>query len=108
QTSPKQHQDHTKHPITSSSNLGPYSICASVGVWHTGRIRSTRGHMAQTATITAPIKQKHTGRIFYTTDDDTIDLPNLVDHQNTSFLWFVQEGLGELLAEVSPIDDYTG
>ncbi len=47
-------------------------------------------------------------RTFYTKSDDILDLPNLVDHQNTSFLWFVQEGLGELLAEVSPIDDYTG
>ena len=24
------------------------------------------------------------------------------------FQWFVEEGLGELLAEISPIDDYTG
>ncbi len=39
---------------------------------------------------------------------DTIEIPNLVDHQNRSFKWFVQEGLGELLGEISPIDDYTG
>ncbi len=37
-----------------------------------------------------------------------LDLPNLIDHQNTNFQWFIEEGLGELLAEVSPIDDYTG
>lgn len=47
-------------------------------------------------------------RVFYTKADDAIDLPNLVDHQNKSFQWFVDEGLGELLAEISPIDDYTG
>jgi DNA-directed RNA polymerase subunit beta len=47
-------------------------------------------------------------RVFYTNIDDGLDLPNLVDHQNKSFQWFVDEGLGELLAEVSPIDDYTG
>jgi DNA-directed RNA polymerase subunit beta len=47
-------------------------------------------------------------RVFYTSTDDTLDLPNLVDHQNRSFQWFVEEGLGELLAEISPIDDYTG
>jgi len=47
-------------------------------------------------------------RIYYTKADDIIDLPNLVDHQNKSFQWFVEEGLGELLAEISPIDDYTG
>src|SRR3954468_19897803 len=47
-------------------------------------------------------------RVFYTAQDDAIDLANLVDHQNKSFQWFVEEGLGELLAEISPIDDYTG
>jgi len=47
-------------------------------------------------------------RVYYTKSDDILDMPNLVDHQNKSFQWFVEEGLGELLAEVSPIDDYTG
>ncbi len=47
-------------------------------------------------------------RVFYTKNTNDLKLPNLVDHQNRSFQWFVDEGLGELLAEVSPIDDYTG
>lgn len=47
-------------------------------------------------------------RVYFTTEDSAIDLPNLVDHQNKSFQWFVEEGLGELLAEISPVDDYTG
>ena len=47
-------------------------------------------------------------RVFFTSADDALNLPNLVDHQNRSFQWFVDEGLGELLAEISPIDDYTG
>ena len=47
-------------------------------------------------------------RVYYTQADDALALPSLVDHQNKSFQWFVQEGLGELLAEISPIDDYTG
>ena len=47
-------------------------------------------------------------RVSFTNQEDSIDLPNLVDHQNRSFQWFVEEGLGELLAEISPIDDYTG
>jgi DNA-directed RNA polymerase subunit beta len=49
-----------------------------------------------------------TKRTYFTKTDDVLDLPNLVDHQNRSFQWFVEEGLGELLAEISPIDDYTG
>jgi DNA-directed RNA polymerase subunit beta len=47
-------------------------------------------------------------RTHFTNQDDVIAPPNLVSHQNTSFQWFVDEGLGELLAEISPIDDYTG
>ncbi|MDB5176099.1 MAG: DNA-directed polymerase subunit beta [Candidatus Saccharibacteria bacterium] len=58
--------------------------------------------MAKAATTSS------TKRVFYTSVDDALDLPSLVDHQNRSFQWFVDEGLGELLAEISPIDDYTG
>ncbi len=50
----------------------------------------------------------NTSRVFYTQQDDAVELNDLVDHQNRSFQWFVEEGLGELLAEISPIDDYTG
>jgi DNA-directed RNA polymerase subunit beta len=53
-------------------------------------------------------KSTNTKRVFFTSTDDATQLPNLVDHQNRSFQWFVEEGLGELLAEISPIDDYTG
>ena len=60
--------------------------------------------MAKSTTKAAVTKK----RTFYTNSDDVLDLPNLVDHQNRSFQWFIEEGLGELLAEVSPIDDYTG
>ena len=49
-----------------------------------------------------------TGRQYFTQLDDILSPPNLVDHQNSSFGWFVKEGLGELLEEVSPIEDYTG
>jgi len=55
-----------------------------------------------------PKTASKTQRVSFTSQDDAIDIPNLVDHQNRSFQWFIEEGLGELLAEVSPIDDYTG
>ena len=59
--------------------------------------------MATKQTKTVPNK-----RTYFTQTDNIIELPNLVDHQNKSFQWFIEEGLGELLAEISPIDDYTG
>ncbi|HSX18035.1 MAG TPA: DNA-directed RNA polymerase subunit beta [Candidatus Saccharimonadales bacterium] len=49
-----------------------------------------------------------TARQYFTKTDDVLNPPDLVSHQNSSFQWFVREGLGELLEEVSPIDDYTG
>ncbi len=39
---------------------------------------------------------------------EVLPLPNLIEIQTQSFEWFIQEGLKELLAEVSPIEDFTG
>ena len=61
--------------------------------------------MAKTAKTSTPVQSKRT---YFTDNDEILDLPDLVDHQNRSFKWFVEEGLGELLAEISPIEDYTG
>jgi DNA-directed RNA polymerase subunit beta len=47
-------------------------------------------------------------RVYFTSQDDAIQLDDLINHQNRSFQWLVEEGLGELLAEISPIEDYTG
>ncbi len=63
--------------------------------------------MAKTASKT-DLVTKDGKRVYFTDTKDIIDLPNLVDHQNKSWDWLVKEGLGELLHEISPIDDYTG
>ena len=39
---------------------------------------------------------------------DFIDIPNLIQVQKDSYNWFVKEGLGEVLRDISPIEDYTG
>ncbi|HMS31336.1 MAG TPA: DNA-directed RNA polymerase subunit beta [Candidatus Saccharibacteria bacterium] len=51
---------------------------------------------------------KRNQRVYFTQVDDALALPNLIEHQTTSFTNFVQEGLGEIFAEVNPIEDYTG
>ena len=38
----------------------------------------------------------------------TLELPNLVEVQTKSFKWFLEEGLGEVLRDVSPITDFSG
>ena len=35
-------------------------------------------------------------------------MPNLIEIQRRSFRWFLDEGLGELFEEISPIQDFTG
>ncbi len=61
------------------------------------------------AKVASDITIKNDGkRVYFTDTKEILNLPNLVDHQNRSFQWFIEEGLGELLAEISPIEDYTG
>lgn len=58
--------------------------------------------MAKTA-----VKQVPTKRVFFTGEDHVLDLPNLIQHQLQSWKEFVQTGLGEIFAEINPIEDYT-
>ncbi len=39
---------------------------------------------------------------------DFIEMPNLIQVQKDSYDWFVKEGLGEVLKDISPIEDYSG
>ncbi len=39
---------------------------------------------------------------------EVLPLPDLIQTQLDSFKWFCDEGLGELFAEISPIQDFTG
>ena len=39
---------------------------------------------------------------------DYIEMPNLIKVQKDSYDWFIEEGLGEVLRDISPIEDYSG
>ena len=39
---------------------------------------------------------------------DFIEMPNLIKVQKDSYEWFLKEGLGEVLEDISPIEDYSG
>ena len=56
----------------------------------------------------AEAKTSGTKRVFFTGDDLSLPLPDLVAHQKNSWRDFVETGLGEIFAEMNPIDDYTG
>jgi DNA-directed RNA polymerase subunit beta len=55
------------------------------------------------STLAAPSARKSFSRLKH-----VLDLPNLIDIQKASFQWFMEEGLRETIADISPIEDYTG
>ena len=44
----------------------------------------------------------------YAQIDEVLELPNLIEIQQTSYKWFLEEGLQEMFDEISPIQDFTG
>jgi DNA-directed RNA polymerase subunit beta len=56
----------------------------------------------------ASTKTKAAKRIYFTQEDNALELPNLIVHQLQSWQEFVETGLGEIFAEINPIQDYTG
>ncbi len=51
---------------------------------------------------------KPASRVFFTKDDTALAVPHLIAHQADSWRDFVETGLGEIFAELNPIEDYTG
>lgn len=57
--------------------------------------------MAKTATSSKK-------RVYFSDEKAALELPNLISHQLDSWKEFVETGLGEIFAEINPIEDYTG
>ncbi len=65
--------------------------------------------MAQVQSINGNRRYTHPSYIkSYAKIPDVLELPNLVQVQLQSFRWFKEEGLRDLLDEISPIQDFTG
>ena len=54
------------------------------------------------------IKYEKASRMDFSKVGDYIEMPNLIKVQRDSYEWFVEEGLGEVLKDISPIVDYSG
>ena len=54
------------------------------------------------------IKHEKCTRKTFAKIGDSIEMPNLIKVQKDSYDWFVKEGLGEILRDISPIIDYSG
>ena len=55
-----------------------------------------------------PVQLGRTERMSYSKINEVIDMPNLIEIQKNSYQWFLDEGLMEVLRDVSPITDYSG
>ena len=47
-------------------------------------------------------------RMSFSKIGETLEMPNLIEVQKESYKWFLEEGLTEVLHDVSPIVDYSG
>ncbi|MBQ8276567.1 MAG: DNA-directed RNA polymerase subunit beta, partial [Clostridia bacterium] len=47
-------------------------------------------------------------RMSFSKIDEALEMPNLIEIQKKSFQWFLDEGLMEVLRDVSPITDFSG
>ena len=55
-----------------------------------------------------PQKLGTTTRMSFSKINETLEMPNLIEVQKKSFEWFINEGLRDVLKDVSPIVDYSG
>ena len=54
------------------------------------------------------VKYEKASRKDFAKVGDYIEMPNLIKVQKDSYDWFIEEGLGEVLKDISPIEDYSG
>ncbi len=54
------------------------------------------------------VKYEKASRKDFSKVGDYIEMPNLIKVQKDSYDWFIEEGLGEVLKDISPIEDYSG
>ncbi len=55
-----------------------------------------------------PIKSGKSSRMSYSRKKEVLEMPNLIEVQRDSYQWFLDEGLREAFADISPITDYSG
>ena len=73
---------------TSSSATSPSTVVSKKGI---GR------------SSTKPLE-----RVYFVDNQWNVDLPDLIEIQTDSYRWFLNEGIRELLDEISPISDFSG
>ena len=55
-----------------------------------------------------PVRTGKSVRMSYSRQKEVLQMPNLIEVQKDSYQWFLDEGLKEVFADISPIADYSG
>ncbi|MDO4616316.1 MAG: DNA-directed RNA polymerase subunit beta [Lachnospiraceae bacterium] len=55
-----------------------------------------------------PIATGRSMRMSYQRQKEVLEMPNLIEVQKDSYNWFLNEGMKEVFADISPIQDYAG
>ena len=55
-----------------------------------------------------PLATSKNMRMSYSRQKEVLEMPNLIEVQKDSYKWFLEEGLNEVLADISPITDHDG
>jgi DNA-directed RNA polymerase subunit beta len=55
-----------------------------------------------------PVRSKSPERFSFANLEEVLPLPDLIAIQRDSFRWFLDKGLAEAFADISPIEDFTG
>ncbi len=71
-------------------------------------IKYIRGEMSMEKNRIKPIKSGKSSRMSYSRKKEVLEMPNLIEVQRDSYQWFLDEGLREAFADISPITDYSG
>ena len=56
----------------------------------------------------SPVASGKSMRMNYSRQKEVLEMPNLIEVQKDSYQWFLDEGLSEAFADISPITDYSG
>ncbi len=55
-----------------------------------------------------PVKSGKNTRMSFSTQENVLEMPNLIEIQKASYDWFITDGLREVFNDISPIEDYDG
>jgi DNA-directed RNA polymerase subunit beta len=59
--------------------------------------------LVHTSYASSPRKRRSFSKL-----EKILEVPNLIDIQKKSYEWFLTDGVRETIADITPIEDYTG